>query len=160
MTDRSSAQIKIGGTIATAEAMHDLLKALEEEGGVDWSNIEPVNGWRAHIEEAASKGRPILVQNHEVAGGQFPAIEEACRKHGLFFHRADDGHYAYSPRNAAFKPGLNPDNFECDGTIEGGPSIALSVLREWQAEGVLQSRLDWIAALFASLPPISLAIRD
>jgi hypothetical protein len=155
MPDCSAAQIIIGGEVKTPEAMADLMDALENEGVLGWCHGEPDEGWWDYLLKLSRNGEHLIIQSNCVPGGMFPMLEGVCYEHGLCFQRADDGHYAYAPSNAAFKPALG--GFNADGTVESGPSISLKELVHWRKTGELSDKIDWLVSLFGEIPPLKIA---
>lgn len=161
MADRSAAQIIIGGCIPSQEALWNLLHAIETDGaGEEW-NGAPDDGMAASIEQAVRTGEPLVLTDDQAAGGLFPTIEGWCQEYGLPYHRADDGHYAYSPSNTLYRPDLGDDDvIEFGGTIESGPAIVASVFvrEQWEEGNSPAQLLDWyLRRITTPLPPLTLA---
>ncbi len=162
MADRSAAQITIGGCIPSQEALWNLLHALTEDGaGRDWMGALNGDEWASAIAAAVRAGTEIVATNCEIAGGEFSNIEGWCQEYGLPYLRADDGHYAYSAANVAFRPDLGDDDtVEVGGTIESGPCFPMSQFDVADAEegNSAVKLLAWYRQRFATpLPALTLA---
>jgi hypothetical protein len=163
MADRSAAQITIGGCIPSQEAFWNLLHALTEDGAGedDWCGARTSDEWSSAIARRVLAGETITATNAEIAGGMFECIEGWCEAYGLPYHRADDGHYAYSASNAAYRPDLgDDDSIEVNGTIETGPSFPLSMFEVADKEdgNSAERLLRWYMRRWQEpLPPLTLA---
>ena len=162
MPDCSAAQITIGGCIPSQEAFWNLLHALTEDGAGedDWCGCLDATQWASAIALRVAAGDTITATDSEAAGGLFPTIEGWCQEYGLPYHRADDGHYAYSATNTAFRPDLGMDEtVDVGGTIEGGPCFPMSGFDT--ADAVVgnsaEKLLAWYRRAFSPLPPLTLA---
>jgi len=154
MSDRSAAVIDIGGHLDTIEKFNALVEAIDGEAGTDWESLDDADRIAAALIHAAKEGATATFMDNQATGGHFPTIEGACEKLGLSFKRADDGHYAYSPINVAYRPEFG--EFSTAGTIEDGPSICLETLVRWRDAGELDAKINTLVAAFDT-PPLTIA---
>lgn len=108
MSDRSNAQILIGGSLSP-ENLDSLVDAIQAEDlGPAWDG--PFSSRDAiirAIQDAAEAHAPLLIQRLETAGGALLALERLCRNMNLAYRRSDDGHYSYDAEVALWEPGMD-----------------------------------------------------
>ena len=158
MPDTSSAQINIGGTIATKRDLRLLLDAIEADDA-NLTNYEETKAdeLAAAFVRAHDTGSTLALVDVEAPYGKFPTIEKTCRDLGLAFHRRDDGHYAYGPIHVADHGEQGQE--VAIGTIEQGPHISLEALDELlrkDGPDAVAAHIRAKAAAFA-LPPLHLS---
>jgi hypothetical protein len=141
MSDRTSAQISIGGAIHP-DHISTLVEAIRNEDlgpalGETFSDDDSIVG---AIRLAATIGSSLRLQRIDVSGGTFDALEAACRVMGLSYCRANDGHYALPPLVAFWEPGMeDPTEW---GAIDYQPCLSSDAIQSRQDEGTLSECLD------------------
>lgn len=147
MADRASAMITLGGRLP-AEALPDLLAAIEADGGF--------GGWDEHpIDDAYCRsGEPLEICGYELAGGVFSSIEQFAAEHGLAFVRSSGSCAgAFGPERVVFD-GLNPRR-DYDLTEYDMVVLGVDQLRRL---GTIEAAEAWFAA--AEFAPPALEIVD
>jgi hypothetical protein len=118
MSDRTSACIRIGGSIAPSD-LPQLIAAIIGDGLADSydDGLDDEADIEAFIRRAASDGIPLALMANEVAGGEFIALENTCRALSLTYSRGDDGHFTWTPSLVFWEPGM-PEPREWTGSVD------------------------------------------
>ncbi len=143
MSDRSAAEICIGGTLNDAAAIDRLIEAIISD------NAGPEYGSRFRaaaevldcIKEAVAASEALRLFDDQASGGAFWDLEKILRELGLTYFRADDGHYAYSAEAVFWEPGYDEPR-SWTGNDEHVPCLKATEIRELLSEGTLAAELD------------------
>jgi hypothetical protein len=108
MTDRSAAEIHIGGKIpgSVAQALCTVITksgaSLEWGGG--WCRLNTPD--ELLLARSADTGGPLLLKlyDDEARGGQFETLEVFLQKHGIPYCRWSEGKYEYDAEIVTFHP--------------------------------------------------------
>jgi hypothetical protein len=147
MSDRSAMSVELGGVLPTGKTYRELLELAGGLHAGDWDGGQGEDAAREEFETAAKFGRAALFFHADAVGGLCQELTDFCQQHGIAYHRADDGHYAYGATHSAWYPGL-AQSLEAAGNIEDGPSLPLSAILDVRKSGKLDELLDqWRAAI-------------
>jgi hypothetical protein len=95
MVDRVSASIAIGGNLPSTHLTTFTALIVEEGLSLDW-DCEPF------VPSQCTSGSPLVLMAHEVALGQFDALENFCITQGLPFSRWSAGCRAWGAQRCIF----------------------------------------------------------
>ena len=145
MSDRSAAEICIGGTLNDAAAIDRLIEAIMSD------NAGPEYGSRFRdaaevldcIKEAVAASEPLRLFDDQASGGAFWDLEKVLRELGLTYFRADDGHYAYSAEAVFWEPGYDEPR-SWTGNNEHVPCLTATEIRKLLREETLTDELELI----------------
>jgi hypothetical protein len=145
MSDRSAAEICIGGTLNDAAAIDRLIEAiLSQNAGPEYgSRFQDAAEALDCIKEAIAESGPLRLFDNEAAGGSFWDLEPVLRELGLTYFRADDGHYAYSAEAVFWEPGYDEPR-SWTGNNEHVPCLTATEIRKLLSEETLTAELELI----------------
>jgi hypothetical protein len=144
MSDRSAAEICIGGTLNDAAAIDRLIEAIMSD------NAGPEYGSRFRdcaealdcIKQALAASEPLRLFDDQANGGAFWDLEKVLRELALTYFRANDGHYAYSAEAVFWEPGYGEPR-SWTGANEHAPCLTATEIRKLStSEGALAAELD------------------
>lgn len=141
MSDRSNAQILIGGSLSV-DRLEDLSNAIQAADlGPAWDEPFDERDEIIHaIRETAERKAPLLLQRIEVPGGAFEALETFCREMNLPYRRSDDGHYSYEAEVVLWQPELAAP-VTWTGSLDHRPRVTVDQIREAYEVGALPTFL-------------------
>lgn len=105
MSERMSGWIQIGGKLPRSKARQLCTAISTARVSLDWGDatFEPKSP-----EEllAAREDDRLWLCDNEASWGEFPDLEEACRKLGLAYTRCSDGASVYDAERVDWRPGM------------------------------------------------------
>ena len=145
MSDRSAAEICIGGTLNDAAAIDRLIEAIiSDNAGPEYdSRFTDEGEVLGYIKEAVAASEPLRLFDNQATGGSFWNIEAALRELGLAYFRADDGHYAYTAEAVFWEPGFDEPR-SWTGNNEHVPCLNATEIKKHLSEGTLDAELELI----------------
>lgn len=145
MADRTSASIKIGGSLSRA-LIPALIAAIEADGGrADWDG-EPIE------EVMIVDGEVLEVCACEISNGIFDAVERFCEDHHLPFLRSSGSCAgAFGPERVIFDGSTPPRDFICAEWDE-----VLLTRHEVQQLGSFEAIEAWFVSADYQVPPITI----
>jgi hypothetical protein len=118
MADRTSACIRIGGSIAACDLPQLIAAIIDEDVGDSYdSGFDDDAAIEDFIHRAVAEGTPLTLMANEVVGGEFADLENTCRTLSLAYSRGDDGHFTWTPTLVFWEPGM-PEPREWTGSVD------------------------------------------
>lgn len=103
MADRISASICIGGRLPRRKPGRFLAAIEQANVSLEWGDACYRPKTAEELLSSLEDGR-VWVCDDEVAYGEFPDLEEACRRLKLPYTRYSEGKYEYDPEVADWRP--------------------------------------------------------
>jgi hypothetical protein len=130
MSERFAAWIQIGGNLPRSK-VKQLLKAITEAGvSLEWGDA-PFTPHSAEDLLAARQDGYLELCDDEASWGQFPELEQACRKLNLAYIRCSDGSFAYDANRVDWRPGMKEPLARRSSTEHNGePFVLASSVKE------------------------------
>lgn len=146
MAERSSAYITIGGNLPE-RALESFIAVIENSRlTLDWEF--PADG--EDLMETLTSPGPLVLMDNEAAWGEFPALEEYCRKHNFSFVRVSES----GPGYAAEIVWHTPDGEgETEADDDGYPMVPLNELRRILEYRTKDAQITQLQALVSQRTP-------
>jgi len=124
MSERFATWIQIGGKVPRSK-INQLLKAIAAAGvSLEWGDA-PFTPNSADDLLAARKDEYLELCDDEASWGQFPELEQACRKLKLAYTRCTDGGCAYDAERVDWRPGMKEPQARRSSTEYSGETFVL-----------------------------------
>ena len=122
MSERFATWIQIGGKVPRSK-INQLLKTIAAAGvSLEWGDV-PFTPNSADDLLAARKDGLLWLCDDEAAWGQFPELEQACRRLKLAHTRCSDGGCAYDAERVDWRPGMKEPLARRSSTEQSGETF-------------------------------------
>jgi hypothetical protein len=157
MSERFATWMQIGGKVPRSK-INQLLKAIAAAGvSLEWGDA-PFAPNSADDLLAARQDGYLELCDDEASWGQFPELEQACRKLRLAYIRCSDGSFAYDANRVDWRPGMKEPLARRSSTEHNGePFVLASSVKEALAileAGDVPKAIAKLRALCPNIPEL------
>ena len=107
MSDRMSAEIRIGGPVKRKDLAEFLSEVEDSGGGLEWGEQFSPKDEKELLK--AVKDDELRLVDDEAASGEFSSLEDFLKQHKIPFTRQTDGKYEYDPEVVHYRSGHEPE---------------------------------------------------